>query len=105
MIALYWKDLMSTITKKDVEHAAALAHLALSEDEALLYASQMAKILAYVEKLSTLDTDGVEPTSYTISPNSCFRKDHITSSLPHNEALSNSPESAKGCFKVPRIIE
>lgn len=93
------------ITKKEVEHAAKLARLALSDQETELYASQMAKILSHVEKLGELDTRGVEPTAYSVSPETIFRKDEAKQSLPQSEILNNAPEKAKGCFKVPRIIE
>lgn len=93
------------ITKKDVERVATLARLALSQEEAELYASQMAKILTHVEKLGALDTTDVEPTAYAASAKTMFRKDETKPSLPQNEILNNSPEKAKGCFKVPRIIE
>jgi len=93
------------ITKKDVEHVARLARLALSPEETELYVSQMAKILNYVEKLQALDTKGVEPTTYTVPLARKFREDKASPSLPQEEILNNSPERAKGCFKVPRIIE
>ena len=93
------------ITKKDVEHVATLARLALSEDETKLYTEQMGKIFAYVEKLSTLDTKNVEPTTCAVSPAGIFRTDVIKPSLSQDDVLSNAPEKAKGCFKVPRIIE
>lgn len=92
------------ITKKDVQHVATLARLALSEKETELYTEQMGKILTYVEKLGALDTKNVEPTTHTISSR-IFRKDEAKPSLPQTEILSNAPEQAKGCFKVPRIIE
>ncbi|MBI5328007.1 MAG: Asp-tRNA(Asn)/Glu-tRNA(Gln) amidotransferase subunit GatC [Deltaproteobacteria bacterium] len=93
------------ITKKDVEHVAVLARLALSEQEIKLYTEQMANILSYVEKLRALDTRVVESTAYTTSTNTVFRKDEMKPSLPQEGILSNAPEKAKGCFKVPRIIE
>lgn len=93
------------ITKKDVEHVATLAMLALSQEETELYALQMAKILAHVEKLGALDTKGVKSTAHAMSPKTIFRKDEAKQSLPQDEILSNAPERAKGCFKVPRIIE
>jgi aspartyl/glutamyl-tRNA(Asn/Gln) amidotransferase C subunit len=34
-----------------------------------------------------------------------MREDRVTASISQEEALSNAPESAKGCFKVPQIIE
>lgn len=93
------------ITKKDVEHVATLARLALSEDETKLYTEQMGKILAYVEKLSSLDTKNAEPAASAVSPAGIFRTDVIKPSLSQDDILGNAPEKAKGCFKVPRIID
>lgn len=94
-----------SINKKDVLHVADLARLALSEAEIDLYTSQLQRILSYVEKLSELDTKGVEPTTYTVPPKTAFREDKTKDSLPHEEALRNAPASERGCFKVPKIIE
>lgn len=94
-----------SITRKDVEHIAGLARLALTEEEIELYTDQLQKILQYVEKLSKVDTEGVEPTTYTVPPRSVKRKDVVTPSLTVEEALKNAPSIEKGCFKVPRIID
>lgn len=93
------------ITKKDVLHVADLARLALTGEEIELYTGQLQRILNYVEKLSELDTAGVEPTTYTVPPETKMREDKVTPSLPQAEALMNAPEKDKGCFKVPQIIE
>jgi len=94
-----------SIEKKDVEYVAGLARLALSEEEVELYTTQMQRILGYVEKLSELDTTGVEPTSYTVPLTSVMRNDVCTASLEREAALANAPVSERGCFKVPKIIE
>ena len=52
------------ITKKDVEHVARLARLALSEEEKDRYTGQLASILTYIEKMSALNTDHVIPTTH-----------------------------------------
>ena len=44
------------ISKKEIEHIAALARLYLSEEEKALYGSQLSSILDYMEKLNELDT-------------------------------------------------
>jgi len=93
------------ITKKDVENAATLARLALSEGQIKLYTEQMGKILAHVEKLSALDTKNTEPTTCAVSQSGMFRADVVKPSLSQGDILRNVPEKAKGCFKVPRIIE
>lgn len=94
-----------SITRKDVLHVAGLARLALKEEEIDLYTNQLQRILGHVEKLSELDTKGVEPTANTPHEGNVFREDRARPSLPREAALSNAPESERGCFKVPKIIE
>ncbi|HHD11279.1 MAG TPA: Asp-tRNA(Asn)/Glu-tRNA(Gln) amidotransferase subunit GatC [Deltaproteobacteria bacterium] len=94
-----------SISRKDVEHIAELSRLALTEEEISLYTEQLKKILHYVEKLSAVDTGGIEPTTYTIPLQRMRRKDEVSPSLPVEEVLRNAPEKEKNCFKVPRIIE
>jgi len=94
-----------SITKEDVRHVAELARLAPTDEETELYTGQLKRILAHVEKLSELDTEGVEPTSYTVPFRRVFRDDEVRRSLTQDEALANAPASEKGCFKVPKIIE
>ena len=94
-----------SIPRDDVAGVAALARLELTGDEETLYTEQLGKILAYVEQLSEVDTEGVEPTTYTVPLRSVFREDEVKPSLPHEDALRNAPDKGRGCFKVPKIIE
>ncbi len=93
------------ISKDEVRHVAALARLAPSEDDIELYTGQIQRILAHVDKISELDTEGVEPTTSTTPVSGPMREDEIKKSLSQDEALSNAPVSERGCFKVPQIIE
>lgn len=94
-----------SITKEDVLKVAELARLDLTAEETELYTSQLKRILAYVEKLSELDTTGVEPTSSTVPLRSVMRDDVVAESLTRDQALANAPSVERGCFKVPKIIE
>lgn len=94
-----------SISRDDVLHVAELARLALTEKEIELLTGQLQRILSYVEKLSELDTTGVEPTSYTVPLRSVTREDKVTPSLSQEKALANAPASERGCFKVPKVIE
>jgi aspartyl-tRNA(Asn)/glutamyl-tRNA(Gln) amidotransferase subunit C len=94
-----------SITRDDVAKVAALARLELTGEEEALYTEQLGKILAYVEQLSEVDTEGVEPTTYTVPLRSVFREDEVKPSLPHEDAMQNAPDKGRGCFKVPNIIE
>ncbi|MEK7851489.1 MAG: Asp-tRNA(Asn)/Glu-tRNA(Gln) amidotransferase subunit GatC [Deltaproteobacteria bacterium] len=93
------------LTKKEVEHVANLARLELAEGEAETLTGQLGSILSYVEKLKHLNTDGIEPTSHVIPMNNVFREDDIIGPLGQIRALSNAPDKADGCFKVPKVVE
>ena len=69
------------ITIKDVEHVAALARLAFSEDEKRTLTSQLNDILTYMEQLNALDTQKVEPLSHVIELSNVFREDTLRPGL------------------------
>ena len=93
------------ISREDVEHVARLARLALSEAEVERMRAQLSGILAYIDKLRTLDTAGVEPTSHAVPLVNVMRDDETWTCLPQDVALANAPERSDAFFRVPRIIE
>lgn len=93
------------IERKDVEHVARLARLALTDAELEKMRDQLNGILAYIEKLNSLETEGVEPTSHAVPLVNVMRDDAPGPCLPRDEALANAPERAGEFFRVPRIIE
>ena len=95
------------ITKKDVEHVARLARLALSEDEKERYTAQLESILEYIDTLNKLDTANVPPTSHVLPLSNVWREDKAEPGrLGSTEAiLKNAPESEGPYFKVKKIIE
>jgi aspartyl-tRNA(Asn)/glutamyl-tRNA(Gln) amidotransferase subunit C len=93
------------IERKDVEHVARLARLALTDGEIEKMREQLNGILAYIEKLNALQTDGVEPTSHAVPMVNVMRDDAPAPCLPREEALANAPDRAGEFFRVPRIIE
>ena len=93
------------IQRKDVEHVARLARLALTHTELERMREQLNGILAYIEKLNELDTLDVEPTSHAVPLVNVMRDDEAGPCLLRDEALANAPDRAGEFFRVPRIIE
>lgn len=94
------------ITRADVDHVAKLARLALTGDEAVRLTDQLGRILAYVEKLSEVDTTGVPATSHTLTGQRApLRADAPCPGLPLAAVLANAPDQAGGSFRVPRVLE
>jgi aspartyl-tRNA(Asn)/glutamyl-tRNA(Gln) amidotransferase subunit C len=93
------------ITRAEVEHVARLARLELSEPELDTFTVQMDGILAYVEKLNALDTDGIIPTSHAVPMENAFREDQLKDSIGAENATANAPKHADSFFQVPKVIE
>lgn len=96
------------ITRKDVEHVAALAHLELAPEEMERMAQQLDSILGYIEKLNELDTEKVEPMAQVLTESRAdvaLREDKSRAGLPREEALKAAPEKDGTFFKVPKVIE
>lgn len=96
---------MSQFTRDEVRKVAVLSRLEFSDEQADAFAGQLGRILTYVEKLSELDTEGVEPTSHALPLSNVLRKDEVRPSLEPHQALANAPEQEAHCFKVPPIIQ
>lgn len=109
------------VTDKDVSYVAELANLELSEEERAGMLRDLNSILTYVDRLNELDTSDVPPMAqvsdrYGVDETKAgserfayaSREDileGLRKSLPHAEALANSPDADEDFFKVPKVIE
>lgn len=94
-----------SINQHEIEHVAKLARLTLRDNEKQLFTGQMEAILAYVETLNELNTDGISPTSHAVPMENAFRPDCVTPSIGHGRALANAPDKNETYFRVPPVIE
>jgi len=94
------------LTKVEVERLAALARLALTDEEKALYRRQLADILAYARQVAAIDTAGIPPTTHLRAGGTGERADVVRPSLDRADALANAPDPAPqaGLFKVPQVI-
>ncbi len=92
------------ISRADVEHAAQLARLALTDDEAGQLTVDLAKILDHAARVGALDTTNVPPTSHPIELINVFRPDVVGPTLDRDEVLSQAPKVTDGRFGVPAIL-
>lgn len=92
------------VTVGDVERIAALARLALTDEEKVLYARQLTRVLEYARMVGELDTREVPPTSSVLDETPIERPDTVRPSLDREAALANAPDAASGLFRVPRML-
>ncbi len=88
-----------------VQHISHLARLDLSEEEVSRFGGQLSDVLAYMDKLNEVDTEGVEPTAHSLPLTDVFRGDEPTPSLGVERTLQNAPDKAAPYFKVPKVLE
>jgi len=89
------------IEREQVLHVAKLARLRLTDEEVERMASELSSILDHVERISSLDLEGVEPTSHVVELENVMRVDEPRPSLPRERALEQAPDPADGAFRVP----
>ena len=93
------------ISRENVQHVARLARLELSAEDLVRMQAELSNILAYIDKLRSVDTAGVPPTSHAVPLTNVMREDEPRPSLPLADMLANAPEPAGDFFRVPRIVE
>ena len=94
-----------TINRDAVKYTANLANIELSDAELDHFTGQLDKILAYVDKLNTLNVANLEPTSHALEMKNVYREDFVKKSLPASEVIKNAPDKENNLFKVPKIID
>ena len=90
---------MSRLSRADVEHVAALARLALTDDEIEHFTAQLEVILEHAAQIAALDTHDVPPTAHPLPVVNVLRADEVRPSLPRDEVLAMAP--AAGGRSVP----
>ena len=98
---------MEKISKEEVRHLAELSSISLSDDEVSNLQTDLGNIVEYIEQLSELNTDGVEPT-YSVSKNqNVWREDEINDyGVKRTELLKLAGNNVEdNQVKVPKVLE
>lgn len=93
-----------SITRDQVQKVALLGRLELSEHELDVMTGQLGKIVAYIDQLAELPTDGVAPMAHALDLCNVFVKDEVQPSLARDEALANAPKHDGQCYLVPAVL-
>ncbi|MBA4358490.1 MAG: Asp-tRNA(Asn)/Glu-tRNA(Gln) amidotransferase GatCAB subunit C [Desulfovibrio sp.] len=92
------------ISPEEVAKVARLSRLDLTPEKISQYAAQLDGVLAYMDKLSELDTSAVEPMYTPVDQVSVLRDDVARKEYTREDILQNAPETDGSFFIVPRIV-
>ncbi len=92
------------IDQKSIEHIAQLARLRITKEEAVSFGEQLSKVLDHFQKISKIDTEGVEPMVTPSDIEFFSRSDEVKKEFTAEEMVANAPEKAGNLFKVPPVV-
>jgi aspartyl-tRNA(Asn)/glutamyl-tRNA(Gln) amidotransferase subunit C len=88
-----------------VRKVAKLARIREDEERLEPLAQELNGILAWIEQLNEVDTDGVEPMTSAVATPLPMREDVVTEGGDPSKVLANAPKSVRGFFVVPKVVE
>ena len=95
---------MVSVDEKTLEKAELLSKLKIAPSERERTMREMETLLAYVERLNEVDTEGVLPLSHGEPGESSLREDIVTNLDGRADSLLNAPEQKDGQFVVPKTV-
>jgi aspartyl-tRNA(Asn)/glutamyl-tRNA(Gln) amidotransferase subunit C len=93
------------IDTKVVDELAHLARLSYENEAKQEIVTELNKIIAFVEKLEEVNTDGVEPLIYMVDETNITREDVMKQVVSQDDGLKNAPKKDSDYFRVPKVIE
>jgi aspartyl-tRNA(Asn)/glutamyl-tRNA(Gln) amidotransferase subunit C len=96
---------MSQSADLDIDHVAKLARLALTPEEKVKFAHQLADVLHHIEQLKKVDVSHVEPTAHAAPVFNVWADDLARPGLPVEHALQNAPAQRDHMVVVPKVVE
>ncbi len=92
------------ITEDVVDQIAHLARLEFKGGKKEEIREGLQRIIAFVDKLKEIDTEGVEPLVYMTSEINRLREDEPKVTLTQMEALKNAPKKDSDYFRIPKVL-
>ena len=82
-----------------------LSKIKIDDDKLSSLSKDLGSILNFIDRLQSLDTKEVNPTSNSLDQPLVMRDDIAIDKNSANEILENAPEKELDFFSVPKVIE
>ncbi|HWB09055.1 MAG TPA: Asp-tRNA(Asn)/Glu-tRNA(Gln) amidotransferase subunit GatC [Pirellulales bacterium] len=93
-----------SLSRAEVERIALLGRLQLSEAELAAMTEQLGQVIGYMDLLSELNTDDVEPMAHAVEISNVFRPDELTPSYDRSTMLARAPHADGEFYLVPAVL-
>lgn len=88
-----------------VKKIAHLARIKVSDDDVKHLETELSNIMDWVEQLSEVDTDGVQPLTSVVDATLRMRADIVNDGGYPEDIVKNAPSSEDNFFVVPKVVE
>jgi aspartyl-tRNA(Asn)/glutamyl-tRNA(Gln) amidotransferase subunit C len=88
-----------------LDHLAHLSKLSFEGTEKEAIRQDLQRMITFVDKLSELDTTGVEPLIFMSNEVNRLRNDEVEQSVSHEDALRNAPKKDSDYFRIPKVLD
>lgn len=93
------------ITEEIIDHIAHLAKLEFQGEQKTAIREDMQKIISFMDKLSEVPTDDVEPLIFMTDEVNRLREDIPAVTVSQDEALKNAPKKDSDYFRIPKVLD
>ncbi len=94
-----------SLSLDDVSRIARLARIEISPAETEQTRMQLNGILAFVEQLQAVNTEGIAPMAHAVDVVQRLRRDAVTEADRRDAFQAIAPEAEAGLYLVPKVIE
>lgn len=93
------------LSDETIEHIAHLARLEFEGESKAAIKKDLENIIGFMDKLSELPTENVEPLIFMSDEVNKLRDDVAVSSISQRDALKNAPKKDSDYFRIPKVLE
>jgi aspartyl-tRNA(Asn)/glutamyl-tRNA(Gln) amidotransferase subunit C len=93
------------VEPSEIQRIAHLARIEINDNVASETAKSISEVLALVDQLQAVDTEGVTPMAHPLDAVQRLRPDQVTESDVRDSMQNIAPAHEDGLYLVPKVID
>jgi len=89
----------------NITHLARLGRLTIAESNHANTTQELENIIAMIDAMQSVNTDGIEPLSHPLDSEQLLRADVVSESVSRETFQKDAPKTEDGYYLVPRVVD
>jgi aspartyl-tRNA(Asn)/glutamyl-tRNA(Gln) amidotransferase subunit C len=94
-----------SLNNYDIQKIAHLARLAVTDEEAAIYAQKLSSAINLIDQLKAANTDNISPVAHSFQTSQRLREDDVVYINQREKLQAIAPNVEAGLYLVPKVIE